>query len=84
MKKILSFMLTLVALVCTMSVNAAITLEYGWYETAAIQWDAISGAADYNVYIKGGQYSDYTQLDEQLVRKYPTYYRADAVGQTGA
>lgn len=80
MKKISSFLLMLVALMCSMSVKAAINLEYGWFESAAVQWDAVSGAADYNVYIKGGQYSSYTLLDDELVRKYPTYYRADALG----
>ena len=61
------------------SAQAAVTEAKGWFEAAYAQWEPVSGAADYNVYIapEGGEY---TQLDKQLVRKYPSYYRADAVG----
>jgi pectate lyase len=34
----------------------------------------------YNVYVKGGVYSDYTKIDDQLVRNYGTYGRVDVVG----
>lgn len=70
-------------MLCTLmyglSSSAAITKEYGWFETAAVEWASVSGAADYNVYVKpsGGSY---TQLDDELVRQYPGYYRADAIG----
>ena len=59
--------------------KAAITEAQGWFESAYAQWEPVSGASTYNVYVKpeGGSY---TQLDWQLVRKYPTYFRADAVG----
>ena len=61
------------------SAQAAVTEAKGWFEAAYAQWEPVSGAADYNVYIapEGGEY---TQLDKELVRKYPSYYRADAVG----
>ncbi len=38
------------------------------------------GATTYNVYVKGGQYSDFTKIDYQLVRDYGSYGRADALG----
>lgn len=52
----------------------------GWKESAYIEWTPFQNATSYNVYIKGGQYSEYTKLDDQLVRDYGTYGRADAVG----
>lgn len=52
----------------------------GWLESAYVTWEPLTGATSYHVYIKGGTYSDYTRLDDQLVRDYGTYGRADAVG----
>lgn len=36
------------------------------------------------MYVKGGQYEEYTKLDDQLVRNYGTYGRADATGLIAA
>ncbi len=80
MKRTLRFFYLLaMMLVMSISANAAITKQGGWFEAAYAEWAAVSGATDYNVYVKqsGGSY---TQLDKQLVRKYPSYFRADAVG----
>ena len=80
MKKILSFMLVMVGLMCSMSASADIniTKEGGWFESAYIEW---TGATqNYTVQIKGGQYADFTAIDKELVRKYKDYYRADMVG----
>lgn len=52
----------------------------GWLESAYVKFDLMENAASYNVYVKGGQYSDYTKIDEQLVRNYGSYGRADVVG----
>ena len=52
----------------------------GWHESLYATWEAYSGATGYNVYVKGGQYSDYTQIDGMLVREYEDYCRADMVG----
>lgn len=52
----------------------------GWFESAYIKFDKFNGADKYNVYIKGGKYSDYTKIDGQLIREYKTYIRADVVG----
>ena len=56
----------------------------GWQESAYVKWELFSGATSYMVYIKGGQYSDWTKLDDPLVRNYGTYGRADAVGLVAA
>lgn len=52
----------------------------GWLESAYITWAPLEGASSYNVYVKGGSYTEYTKLDDQLVRNYGTYGRADALG----
>ena len=52
----------------------------GWMESAYVKFMLVDGAKNYNVYVKGGQYVDYTKIDAQLVRNYGTYGRADAVG----
>jgi pectate lyase len=57
-----------------------ITEAQGWLESLYAKWNLIDGANSYNVYIKGGQYDDWTQIDQQLVRNYGTYGRADVVG----
>ncbi len=62
--------------------NAKISLKaaQSWFESAFVEWLPYEGATSYNVYVKGGQYSDFTKIDEQLVRDYGTYCRADAMG----
>ena len=52
----------------------------GWQESAYIKFNLMEGAKSYHVYVKGGQYDDYTQIDGQLVRNYGSYGRADVVG----
>ena len=56
----------------------------GWLEAAYVKFALFEGAQTYNVYIKGGQYSDYTKVDGQLVRNYGTYGRVDVVGLRAA
>ena len=51
-----------------------------WLQSAFVEWLPYEDATTYNVYVKGGQYSDFTKIDEQLVRDYGTYCRADAMG----
>lgn len=57
-----------------------ITTAAGWNESLYAEWEHFEGADNYNVYVRGGQYADYTKIDGQLVRSYGSYNRADAVG----
>ncbi len=57
-----------------------ITESKGWQESLYAKWTLLSDAKSYNVYVKGGAYADYTKIDQQLVRNYGTYGRADVVG----
>ena len=52
----------------------------GWLESAFVNFTLSDDAKTYLVYIKGGQYADYTKIDDQLVRNYGTFGRADVVG----
>ena len=49
-KHLLSLMVMCMAFICATPASAAITKEYGWFESAAVEWEAVSGATDYNVY----------------------------------
>lgn len=52
----------------------------GDLEACYALWTEVTGGAkSYNVYVKP-ENGSYTKIDKELVRKYPTYYRADAVG----
>nr|MDE7440481.1 hypothetical protein [Clostridia bacterium] len=49
-------------------------------EEAYVTWEIDENAKWYNVYVKATGTNNYTKLDAPLVRKYSTYFRADAVG----
>lgn len=77
-----SLLLMIVALVCSISASAAsvsITGQGGWFESAYVTWQKTSGLT-YNVYVSPASSSNWTLLDDELVREYPTYGRADALG----
>ena len=61
-----------------------ITLCNGDQESLYAEFNPVTDATSYNVYVKGGQYANFTKMDEQLVRLYKKdnkqYYRADVVG----
>lgn len=54
----------------------------GWFETAYAEWTPVSGAGFYEAYVKKSSDSEYEILDDELIRQYDTYMRADAVGLT--
>lgn len=58
----------------------SITKSKGWHESAYIQWDKFNGADSYNVYVKPSQGGIYTKIDDELIREYDGYFRADVVG----
>ena len=91
LKRILSIILsvailissaTFINLVPAAAGNTYITEAGGWYESAYAQWSSVPNATGFAAYVKGANEVDsaYRQLDNELIRKYPTYFRADAVG----
>jgi pectate lyase len=59
--------------------KATITESAGWLESAFVKWKAVEGAESYNVYFSGQGITD-QKIDDQLIRKYENYYRADVLG----
>ena len=77
-----NLLLTLIILLfSTLSAFAQITITEsgGGLETVYVKWTPFPGATSYNVYYSGNGIVD-RKIDTQLIRKYPTYYRADVVG----
>ena len=69
-------------LLCAMTAKAAavsITGQGGWFESAYVTWQKTAGLA-YNVYVSPANANMWTKLDDELVREYPAYGRADALG----
>ena len=60
--------------------NVQILEANGWLESAYVKFSPVNSAKTYNVYVKGGQYADFTKIDAELVRNYGSYGRADVVG----
>lgn len=58
-----------------------ITNSGGWFESAFITWDPVSKAESYNVYLNGEGITN-QKIDNQLIRNYGTYFRADVLGLT--
>jgi len=63
--------------------KVTITEAKGWFEAAYVKF-TYADADSFVVYVKGAQYSDYTKIDDQLIRKYSDCYRADVVGLRAA
>jgi pectate lyase len=78
-KKICSF-ISLV-LISTYAIAQTVTIDEsgGWLETAYIKWQPVSGAESYNVYFSGDGITN-KKIDDQLIRSYGTYFRADILG----
>lgn len=64
--------------------GVTITTAAGWNESLYAEWEPYDGAETYHVYVKGGQYADYTRIDDQLVRSYGSTNRADVPGLKAA
>src|SRR5690606_24242490 len=59
--------------------TVTITESNGWLEAAYIKWTPVTEAESYNVYVTGEGLTN-QKLDDQLIRCYNGYYRADALG----
>ena len=68
--------------VCGRAENAVgeITEYGGWFETAYVEWSTDWGADGYRVYVKRDTQLAWERLDDSLIRRYESYFRADAVG----
>lgn len=72
-----------ISTLATLQASAAISLKDagGWLETAWVEWtNDATIATGYNVYVSDAATDSWTKLDNELVRNYGTYGRADALG----
>ncbi|MDD3080255.1 MAG: T9SS type A sorting domain-containing protein [Paludibacter sp.] len=77
-KTLLIFSILLMAFGAS-SQSVTITESAGWLETAFVKWQPLDGVESYNVYYSGEGITD-QKIDNQLVRNYGTYFRADIMG----
>ncbi|BCZ45680.1 pectate lyase [Clostridium gelidum] len=72
------------ALSASAALNSTVSIldSEGWLESANVEWSSVSNATGYDVYYKSASASDstYKLLDNQSIRKYSSYYRADVLG----
>ena len=68
----------------SLSTHASVSIidAQGWLETAWVKWQLPQGNSElrYNVYVSEADKNSWTKLDDELVRNYGTYGRADALG----
>lgn len=77
-KPLLQAILILISSI-TFSQSITITESNGWLESAYIKWQPLDSADSYNVYYSGEGLND-VKIDNQLIRSYGSYYRADILG----
>lgn len=81
MKKtvILLFILCAVSILQTNAQSVTITESSGWLESVFVEWEPVASAESYNVYYSGNGVVN-RKIDDQLIRSYGTYFRADILG----
>jgi pectate lyase len=79
MKKNLLFLAVFFVTLQIWAQQVQITESSGWLESAFVKWQPVSGAQTYNVYYSGQGITD-KKIDDQLIRSYGSYFRADIPG----
>ncbi|MDR0833497.1 MAG: pectate lyase [Candidatus Symbiothrix sp.] len=82
MKKLFILFVLVLPAMLHLEAQVALIESSGWLESAFVKWSPLADADGYNVYVKAAdaQEADYQKLDGMLVRRYATYFRADALG----
>ncbi|MDP4271374.1 MAG: pectate lyase, partial [Bacteroidota bacterium] len=76
---LLPFAFTLLFPVFVSAQSVTLKESSGWLESAYVKWQPVTGAQSYNVYYSGEGITD-KKIDNQLIRSYGTYCRADVLG----
>lgn len=79
MKKNLLFLTFFLVSIQTWAQQVQINEASGWLESAFVKWQPVSNAQTYNVYYTGNGLVD-KKIDDQLIRSYGSYFRADILG----
>ncbi|MDV7699349.1 T9SS type A sorting domain-containing protein [Chryseobacterium soli] len=78
MKKLFTYFVLFVSSILAHA-QVTITQATGWLESAYVKWTPVSGADSYRVYYTGGGFTNKI-IDNQLIRSYGSYFRADILG----
>jgi pectate lyase len=78
-KKLLLFAIILLTPIFVLAQTVTVNESAGWLESAYVKWQPVDGATSYNVYYSGEGITN-QKIDDQLIRSYGTYYRADILG----
>ena len=78
-KYLLLWMMTVLCAVSSKAAPVSISSQGGWFESAYVTWQK-TAELKYNVYVSPAATDSWTKLDNELVREYPDYGRADALG----
>ncbi|OXA89441.1 pectate lyase family protein [Flavobacterium hercynium] len=79
MKKNILFLAFFLSCLQTWAQQIQINEAQGWLESAFVKWQPVSNAQSYNVYYTGNGQVD-KKIDDQLIRSYGSYFRADIPG----
>ncbi|TDD98784.1 pectate lyase family protein [Flavobacterium cellulosilyticum] len=79
MKKLLFYVSILLTSLQIGAQSITINESAGWLESAFVKWAPVAGVDSYNVYYTGGGQVN-MKIDNQLIRSYGTYFRADVPG----
>jgi len=79
MKTLLRYLFILLSSATLWSQSITINEAAGWLESAYVKWQPVTGATSYNVYYTGEGIIN-QKIDNQLIRSYGSYFRADVLG----
>ena len=79
MKKSIFVLIGVFFTLCTKANPVTILEADGWLESSYVTWQKANGMK-YNVYVSPASAESWTKLDDELVREYADYGRADALG----
>lgn len=79
MKKIIVIFIGFIFILPIQAQSVSIIKSAGWLESAYVEWAPVAEAQSYDIYYSGEGFSD-IKIDNQLIRNYGTYFRADIPG----
>ena len=79
MKKNLLILTLFLVSIQTWAQQVQINEASGWLESVFVKWQPVTNAQTYNVYYTGNGLVD-KKIDDQLIRSYGSYFRADIPG----
>jgi pectate lyase len=79
MKTKLLYLILLLASIHISAQQITITESTAWLESAFVKWTPLTGTDSYNVYYTGGGQTN-KKIDNELIRNYGSYFRADIPG----